>query len=90
MSLLNRTVAFCKNLLVISSDPMEYSYSFKPMGHEADHSTPASAKVSVWSYASTPQYAFMALCLVKHRDNFIFFLKPVLPSFSFCISIKVH
>jgi hypothetical protein len=23
-----------------------------------------------WSYTSTPQYAFMAWCLVKHRDNF--------------------
>jgi hypothetical protein len=25
-----------------------------------------------WSYTSTPQYAFMAWCLVKHRDNFTF------------------
>jgi hypothetical protein len=26
-----------------------------------------------WSYISTPQYAFMAWCLVKkHRDNFTF------------------
>jgi len=23
-------------------------------------------------YTSTPQYAFMAWCLVKHRDNFTF------------------
>jgi hypothetical protein len=28
-----------------------------------------------WSYTSTPQYAFMAWCLVKkHRDNFTFLL----------------
>jgi hypothetical protein len=26
----------------------------------------------VWSYTSTPQYVFMAWCLVKHRDNFTF------------------
>jgi hypothetical protein len=25
---------------------------------------------NVWSYTSTPQYAFMAWCLVKHRDKF--------------------
>jgi hypothetical protein len=25
-----------------------------------------------WSYTSTLQYAFMAWCLVKYRDNFIF------------------
>jgi hypothetical protein len=23
---------------------------------------------SAWSYASSPQYVFMALCLIKHRD----------------------
>jgi hypothetical protein len=28
---------------------------------------------SEWNYTSTPQYAFMAWCLVKHRDNFTFF-----------------
>jgi hypothetical protein len=26
-----------------------------------------------WSYTTTPQYAFMVWCLVKHRDNFTFF-----------------
>jgi hypothetical protein len=26
----------------------------------------------VWSYTSTPQYAFMAWCIIKHRDNFTF------------------
>jgi hypothetical protein len=25
-----------------------------------------------WRYTSTPQYAFMAWCLVKHRGNFTF------------------
>jgi hypothetical protein len=27
---------------------------------------------NAWSYTSTPQYAFRAWCLVKHRDNFTF------------------
>jgi hypothetical protein len=40
---------------------------------EADHPTPSSAEVkNAWSYNSTPQYAFMAWCLVKHRDIFTF------------------
>jgi hypothetical protein len=38
----------------------------KRPGREADHSTPSSADVkNAWSYTSTPQYAFMALCSVK-------------------------
>jgi hypothetical protein len=42
-------------------------------GREADHSPPSSAEVkNAWISASTPQYAFMAWCLVKHRDNFTF------------------
>jgi hypothetical protein len=33
-------------------------------------SPPSSAKVKdVWSYTSTPQYVFMALYVVKHRDK---------------------
>jgi hypothetical protein len=28
----------------------------------------------MWTYKSTPPYAFMALCLVKHRSNFTFYL----------------
>jgi hypothetical protein len=27
---------------------------------------------NAWSYTSTPQYVFMAWCLVKRRDNFTF------------------
>jgi hypothetical protein len=45
----------------------------KAAGGEADHSPPSSAEVkNAWSYTSTPQYVFMAWCLVKHRDNFTF------------------
>jgi hypothetical protein len=47
----------------------------KRPGREADHSPPSSAEVkNAWSYISTPQYAFMAWCLVKHMDNFTFYL----------------
>jgi hypothetical protein len=42
----------------------------KRLGREAYHSPPSSAEVkNARSYTSTPQYAFMAWCLVKHRDN---------------------
>jgi hypothetical protein len=34
---------------------------------------------NAWSYTSTPQYAFMAWCLVKHRDNFTFTFTFTLP-----------
>jgi hypothetical protein len=27
---------------------------------------------STWSYTSTPAYVFMAWCLVRHRDNFVY------------------
>jgi hypothetical protein len=47
----------------------------KRPGRETDHSPPSSAEVkNEWSYTSTPQYAFMTWCLVKHRDNFTFYL----------------
>jgi hypothetical protein len=49
------------------------SLGVKRPGREADHSHSSSAEVkNAWSYTSTPQYAFMAQCLVKHRDNFYF------------------
>jgi hypothetical protein len=39
---------------------------------EAAHSPPTNAEVkNAWSYTFTPQYVFMARCLV-HRDNFTF------------------
>jgi len=38
---------------------------------EADHTPPSIAEVkNAWKYTSSPQYIFMAWCLVKHRDNF--------------------
>jgi hypothetical protein len=40
---------------------------------EADHSYPSSADVKdARSFSSIPQYVFIALCLVRHRDYFTF------------------
>jgi hypothetical protein len=53
--------------------PGAISLGVKRPGREADHLPPSSAEVkSTWSYTSTPQYAFMAWSLVKHRDNLTF------------------
>jgi hypothetical protein len=55
--------------------PGAVSLGLKRPSHEADHSPPSSAKVkNAWSYTSTPEYVFMAWCLVKHRDKFTFYL----------------
>jgi hypothetical protein len=43
-------------------------------GHEADHSSPSSAKVNnAWSYTSSPP-DIMSWCLIIHRDSFTFTL----------------
>jgi len=53
--------------------PGALSVGVKRPGREADHSPTFSAEVkNVWSYTSTPQYVFMAWCLVKHWENFTF------------------
>jgi hypothetical protein len=53
--------------------PGALSLGVKRPEREADHSPPSSSEVkNAWNYTSTPQYAFMAWCLVKHRDNFIY------------------
>jgi hypothetical protein len=50
-----------------------YFRGVKRPGREADHQPPSSTEVNkTWSYTSTSQYVFMAWCLIKHRDNFIF------------------
>jgi hypothetical protein len=59
------------------------SLGVKRPGREADHSPPSSAEAkNVWSYTSTPQFVFIAWCLVKHRDNFTFFTFTFIKSFS--------
>jgi hypothetical protein len=55
--------------------PGALSLQVKRPGREADHSPPSSAEVkNALSYTSTSQYVFLAWCLVKHRENFIFLL----------------
>jgi hypothetical protein len=45
----------------------------KLSGPEADHLQLVPRSKNAWRYnTSLPQYAFMARCLVKHRDNFTF------------------
>jgi hypothetical protein len=49
------------------------SLGVKRPWREDDHSPPSSAAVkNAWSYTSTPQYVFLAWCLIKHRDNLTF------------------
>jgi hypothetical protein len=49
--------------------PGALSLGVKWPGRKADHSPSSIAEVkNAWSYTSTPQYAFMEWCLVKHRD----------------------
>jgi hypothetical protein len=53
--------------------PGALSSGVKRPGSEADHSLPSGAEVqNAWRHTSTPQYVFMAWCLVKYRDNFTF------------------
>jgi hypothetical protein len=48
----------------------------KRPGGGADSSPPSSAEVkNAWSYTSTPQYAFMAWCLVKAQGQLYLFTK---------------
>jgi hypothetical protein len=45
--------------------PETRTQGVKRLGHEADHPPPCSAEVkNPWSYTSSPQYVFMAWCLV--------------------------
>jgi hypothetical protein len=39
---------------------------------EADYSPPSSVEVmNAWTYTSTPQYVFVAWCLIKHRKTLL-------------------
>jgi hypothetical protein len=60
---------------------------------EVDHSPPSSAVVNnAWSYTSTPQYVFMAWCLDKPRDNFIFqnYCSPKLRYIPTKLNLKIN
>jgi hypothetical protein len=53
--------------------PGAFSLGVKRPGREIDHLPPSNDEVkNAWIYTSTPQYAFMAWCWVKHSDNFTF------------------
>jgi hypothetical protein len=55
--------------------PGALSLGVKRPEREADRSHPSSSEVkNAWGYTSTPQYAFMAWCSVKHRKTFTFTL----------------
>jgi hypothetical protein len=50
--------------------PGAISLGVKWLGHKADHSPPSSAGVkNMWSYTSTPLYAFMVWCSVKAQEQ---------------------
>jgi hypothetical protein len=49
------------------------SPSVKRPGRESDNPSQSTAEITtVWSYTSIPPYFFMAWCLDKRRNNFIF------------------
>jgi len=53
--------------------PGDHSPELKRPGSETIRSPPFSAEVkNAWSY--TPQYVFMAWCLVKHGDKEVFII----------------
>jgi hypothetical protein len=53
--------------------PGALSLGVKRPGRETDHSPPSSAEVkNAWLYTSTPQYAFMAWCLVSTGTTLTF------------------
>jgi hypothetical protein len=63
--------------------PAALSPGVKRQGREADHSPPASAEIKkMWIYTSTPPYAFMAYCLIKHIDKLPYLYLP--SNVSFC------
>jgi len=52
--------------ILIQWVPWALSTGVKWLGHEADHSPPSSTKLkNAGSYTFTPQYVYMAWCLIK-------------------------
>jgi hypothetical protein len=69
--------------------PGALSLRVKRPGCEADQSPPCSAEVkNAWSHTSTPQYVFMAWCLVKHRDNFTLRKEMKINTSIYCFDFK--
>jgi hypothetical protein len=46
----------------------------KDLGYDADHSPPSRAEVKkAWMYAAILPYFCMAWCLIKHKENLLYF-----------------
>jgi hypothetical protein len=55
--------------------PIQLVLEIKQLWREAEHSPSSRAEVkNMWKYTIIPPYAFMAWCLIKHRDKFTFYL----------------
>jgi hypothetical protein len=67
------------------------SLGIKRPGREADHSPPSTAEVKecVEIYLHYPN-VFMALCLVKHRDNFTFTLAVPYNQYTYLLTHSLH
>jgi hypothetical protein len=50
--------------------PGALSLRLKRQECKGDHSSPSSAEVNPWSYASTPSHVSIEWYLNKHRNNF--------------------
>jgi hypothetical protein len=81
------TTAVSRTALGPTQPPIQWipgalSLGIKQPGSESDHSPPSIAEVKEWVelYLHSSQYVLMALCLVKHRDNFTSF-SSFLPCF---------
>jgi hypothetical protein len=54
-------------------DTTGFLLGVKRQGREANHLPPTSAEAKkTWIYTSTPRNVFMAKCLIKHRDLYLF------------------
>jgi hypothetical protein len=63
---MSSTPAMESTKLPIQWAPGALSTGVKLPGREANHSPPTSAEVKkMWIYTFTPQYAFMAQCLIS-------------------------
>jgi hypothetical protein len=70
-----------------------YSLGVKWAERESDQSPPSSTEVKTCEelHLHTPQYVFMAWCLVKHRDNFNFtlILQQLMFIWHLCVASRV-
>jgi hypothetical protein len=73
----------CRTALGSTQPPIQWvpgalSLGVKRPGREADHSPPSNTEVkNACSYTSTPQYVFMAWCLVKAQGQLYLYLLPL-------------